>query len=85
MRSSKAIFSSLAGFALVGALAGTAQADPPAADAECAMGYSLVAIDKAGDQERARQADGNKDQWVCEKTTTGKHTYTDNKKKKQQP
>lgn len=80
MLSSKAIFS-LAGFALVGAFASPALADPPTED-ECAVGYSLVAVDKAKDQERAKQTDSNNDQYVCEKTTAGKHTYADNKKKK---
>jgi hypothetical protein len=86
MLNSKAILSSLAGFALVGAMTSTAsaQAEPPAPapETECAVGYSLVSVDAAKDQERAKQADGNNDQHVCEKTKDGKHTYADNKKKK---
>jgi hypothetical protein len=89
MSKSKMIFA-LAGFALAAALAVPAQAappretEPPREESECPGGFNLISVNKAADQQQAKQVDkdGNQDQYVCEKSTQGTVRYSDNKKKK---
>lgn len=72
--------SALAGLALAVAMTIPAQAAPPA-EGKCPEGYHRVQVNKAKNQEEARKVDkdGNNDQLVCEKHTTGTGTkYADN-------
>jgi hypothetical protein len=71
MKQSKMLFA-LAGFVLTPALA------LPALANECPAGWTLTTVDKAANSQEARKFDGNKDQYVCEKSTSGTVTYKDN-------
>jgi hypothetical protein len=68
----------LAGFMIAAVVAIPAQADPPEPAPDCPGGFEEVFVPKATNKQDARNADVNKDKYVCEGPNL---QYVDNTKK----